>query len=101
VKADLSLLAWITDTLWKKPWGVFAVANDDIATLRKHLRRFLTVADPEGEPMYFRFYDPRILAVFLPTCIREEQKTFMGPIKAYAVNDLMSGAITFFLNIPD
>jgi hypothetical protein len=100
-KADPRLLHWITQNLWKKPWGVFAVAECDLNTLRKHLRRFLTVADPEGEPMYFRYYDPRILAVFLPTCTREELKTFMGPIKAYAIGEPEGTGVKFFLSVPD
>jgi hypothetical protein len=100
-KVDSELLGWITQILWKKPWGVFAVAECDLTSLRKHFRRFLTVADPEGELMYFRYYDPRILAVFLPTCTREELMTFMGPLKAYVVGDPQSQGVQFFLNVPD
>jgi len=98
---DSLLLDWIAQTLWKKPWGVFAVVEHNLTMLRKHFRRFLTVADPEGEPMYFRYYDPRVLSLFLPTCTREELKTFMGPLKAYAVGDPESEGVKFFLNVPD
>jgi hypothetical protein len=100
-QVDQGLLEWITKALWQKPWGVLAVAECDLETLRKHFRRFLRVEDPEGEIMYFRFYDPRILAAFLPTCTTEELKTFFGPVKAYAVGDPEGEGVQFFLNVPD
>jgi hypothetical protein len=100
-KVDEALLDWIITTLWKKPWGVFAVAECDLQTLRKHFRRFLIVEDPESQTMYFRYYDPRVLAVFLPTCTREELKTFLGPLTAFAVGDPESDGVKFFLNVPD
>jgi Domain of unknown function (DUF4123) len=100
-KVDEGLLEWIVKTLWKKPWGIFAVAEHDLMTLRKHFRRFLIVEDPEGQTMYFRYYDPRILEVFLPTSTRDELKTFFGPLKAYAIGDPESEGAKFFLNVPD
>jgi hypothetical protein len=101
VRVDEALLDWVVKTLWKKPWGIFAVAECDLKTLRKHFRRFLIVENPDSETMYFRYYDPRILAVFLPTCTREELKTFFGPLKAFAVGEPESEGVKFFLNVPD
>jgi hypothetical protein len=100
-KVDEGLADWIAKNLWTKPWGMFAVAECDLNTLRKHFRRFLMVQDPQGEAMYFRYYDPRILAAFLPSCTAEELKTFFGPMKAYAVGDPQSEEAKFFLNVPD
>ncbi len=37
-------------------------------SLRKHFRTFLMVKSPEGDRLYFRYYDPRVLRVYLPTC---------------------------------
>jgi hypothetical protein len=100
-KVDESLLDWIVKTLWKKPWGIFAVAECDLKTLRRHFRRFLTVEEPDGDTMYFRYYDPRILEIFLPTCTRDEMKTFFGPLKGYAIGDPDREGAKFFLNVPD
>lgn len=99
-KVDETVLDWILQTLWKKHWGIFAVAECDLKDLRKHFRRFLIVEDPDGETMYFRYYDPRVLPVFLPTCTRDELKTFFGPLKAYAVGEAESESVKFFLNLP-
>jgi hypothetical protein len=98
--ADEGLVDWIAKSLWARPWGVFAVAECDLDALRKHFRRFLVVEDPQGETMYFRYYDPRILAAFLPACTAEELRTFFGPVKAYAVGDPKGEDAKFFLNVP-
>ena len=52
--------------------------------MRKH-RRFLLVKAEDGEELYFRSYDPRVLRVFVPTCTPEEARTFFGPIRAFLV----------------
>ena len=51
------------------------------------MRRFLTVYDHTGKPMYFRYYDPRVLRVFLPTCTPAEQQTMFGPVQSYFAED--------------
>ncbi len=83
VQVDVGLLDWITQQLWEQPWGIFAVSRQDLPTLRRHFRRFLTVEDPDGEEMYFRFYDPRVLSEFLRSCLAEESAEFFGPVTAY------------------
>ncbi|WP_133513282.1 DUF4123 domain-containing protein [Candidatus Thiosymbion oneisti] len=64
-------------------WGILAHANDDFRTLRMHFRKFLTVWDPDGEPLHFRYYDPRVLRVYLPTCNPEELHVLFGPVTTY------------------
>ena len=97
---DGSLLEWIATTLWSKPWGIFAVAETDLDSLRQHFRRFLIVEDPDSETMYFRYYDPRILAAFLPPCTQDELKTFFGPVKTFATGGPEAEAVRFFLHVP-
>jgi hypothetical protein len=43
------------------------------------------VEDARGKEMYFRFYDPRVLRVFLPTCTAQEAQDFFGPSKHYVM----------------
>lgn len=68
-------------------WCVFLDASLDRAALRIHLRTLLRVRDPVGKPMLFRFYDPRVLRVFLPTCTVAELRTVFGPIHHFYVED--------------
>jgi hypothetical protein len=91
-RADGSLIDWIAETLEAESWGVFVVADADLEGLRRHFRRFLIVEDPDGEEMYFRFYDPRVLAKFLPTCSSFELREIFGPVEAFGVPGEEEGA---------
>ena len=86
-KADKWLLGWIQESLWSEPWGIIIISTAEMAAVRAHFRRFLIVQSPEGEHWYFRFYDPRVLPVFLESSNDEELKAFFGPVQAYAVHN--------------
>jgi pSer/pThr/pTyr-binding forkhead associated (FHA) protein len=68
---------------WGKSWGVFVISRGAFAEVRKHFRKFLLVKLPDGKEVYFRFYDPRVLRVFLATCNAEQMTAFFGPISAF------------------
>lgn len=68
-------------------WGVFLKSGASIGTLRRHLRRLLTVRGPKGDTLLFRYYDPRVLRVYLPTCRAEELQTVFGPIDCFWTED--------------
>jgi hypothetical protein len=67
---------------WGKSWGIFLRIGDP-SNLRHHLRQFLRVEDEAGRRLIFRFYDPRVLRTFLPTCNAEELKAIFGRIESY------------------
>jgi hypothetical protein len=83
VKTDEALLQWLVETVWSEPWGIFVVAKLEPDAVRKHLRKFLMVKDPDGEAMYFRYYDPRVLPTFLGSCNRQELDSFFGGMAAF------------------
>jgi hypothetical protein len=64
-------------------WGVFLASTATPQRLRRHLRRLLLVRGPDAKDLYFRFYDPRVLRVYLPTCTPEELAAFFGPATLY------------------
>lgn len=68
---------------WGNSWGVMFRSPTTLARLRKHLRGFLLVRDPAGRRLVFRYYDPRVLRVYLPTCDISELKQIYGPIEAF------------------
>jgi hypothetical protein len=72
---------------WGKAWGIFLRTGADLKALRRHLRRFLTVRGPMNERLVFRYYDPRVLRLYLPTCTPEELRTVYGPIDHYLMED--------------
>jgi hypothetical protein len=69
---------------WGNSWGVF-LRIEDARNLRHHLRGFLRVQDESGRRLIFRYYDPRVLRTYLPTCTASELKTVYGPIGSYIV----------------
>ncbi len=87
VAVDPALFDWITETLWAEPWGIFVRSPSDLAELRTHFRKFLLVDGPTGEQWYFRYYDPRVLRTYLPTCTPDELAEFYGPVSEFGVVD--------------
>ncbi|MCZ8112186.1 MAG: DUF4123 domain-containing protein [Betaproteobacteria bacterium] len=76
----------LLDEGWGRAWGVF-VSIDDPTALRPHLRRLLKVQDETGRRLLFRFYDPRVLRAFVPTCRPDELQQLFGPIGACFAED--------------
>jgi hypothetical protein len=72
---------------WGNSWGVFLHSPTSMVNLRRHLRKFLIVQDSEEGPVAFRYYDPRVLRVYLPTCNGEELRTVFGPVETFWAED--------------
>ena len=65
---------------WGQSWGILLQSNATLNVLQRHLRRFLIVGGPAGKPLLFRYYDPRVMRVFLPTCSSSQLDELFGPI---------------------
>jgi|JI10StandDraft_1071094.scaffolds.fasta_scaffold1020347_2 hypothetical protein len=74
----------ILELAWGNAWGIFMRVGAN-ARLRHHLKGFLRVRDEQGRFMLFRYYDPRVLRQYLPTCRYDELKTVFGPIRQFIV----------------
>ena len=83
---------------WGKHWGIYIItpAEVDIRVLRQHFRKFLMVYDPDGKLIYFRYYDPRVLRAYLPTCNAEDINIVFGPIGSYVLEDEDSSILQRF-----
>jgi pSer/pThr/pTyr-binding forkhead associated (FHA) protein len=79
------LLDTLIHQAWSKSWGVFLTSDKPLKDLRTHFRHFLTVKLPDGQQVYFRYYDPRVLRLFLPTCLPDESAQFFGPVKQFLI----------------
>lgn len=78
---------WLSEKGWGNSWGMFVETAVSIDELRKHFRKFLLVKTEENEELYFRFYDPRVLRIFLPTCDEQQLVEFFGPISQLIMED--------------
>lgn len=72
---------------WGQAWGVF-LRMEDPSNLRHHLRKLLKVKLEDGRRLLFRFYDPRVLRVFLPSCDGAQLQTVFAPGLAFVAEDI-------------
>lgn len=72
---------WIIENGWGESWGYFIECDLPFEALYGHLRKFLIVETEAFKPLYFRFYDPRVIRLFLPTCTTVQLQTFLGPLE--------------------
>jgi hypothetical protein len=45
------------------------------------------IYDDKGKPLYFRYYDPRVLRVYLPTCNESELEKVFGDVSHFIIED--------------
>jgi hypothetical protein len=70
---------WLT--FLGKSAGILFVSNAEPREIFRHLRKIFVVQDEKGQEHFFRFYDPRVLRIYLTTCTPEELAQFFGPMK--------------------
>ncbi len=78
---------WYLRNGWGESWGVMLKSGWPLQELQKHFRKFLKVETEAGQSLYFRFYDPRVLRIFLPTCDTAQLREFFGPIDYFIMED--------------
>jgi len=49
--------------------------------VHRHLRKFNVVYGPEGKPLFFRYYDPRVIVDVLKVLDEQQLKAFFGPME--------------------
>jgi hypothetical protein len=73
---DSTFTNWLIEQGWGNHWSIFASSKLDFKGFRKQIRKLLLVKSPEGQNLVFRFYDPRVIEVFLPTLVSEQAAEF-------------------------
>ncbi len=74
-------LAWWREQGIGQSWGIAATTDADLLSFRRHLKKCLRAQLPGGRVVYFRFYDPRVLRVFLDTADKDQLRELFGPIQ--------------------
>lgn len=91
-----SLLTCLLREHWGDSRFTLFFAHADFKSVRRQLRRFLMIEDEQGKKMYFRFYDPRVLRGFLPSCTASECADFFGPISWFVPETEQQGLAQAF-----
>lgn len=82
---------------WQNTAGIHMIATGDLYSLGNHLRTSLQ-AKINGQAYFFRFYDPRILSLWLETLTKQQQQQFMGSISKLYLPDPNTGELIEYTN---
>jgi len=95
IPKDSPLLDTLIKEGWGNSWGIYLTSGKPFEEVRKHFRHFLLVETEDGKQLYFRFYDPRVLRIFLPTCTQSENRKFFGPVYSYVIETSGSAKVFY------
>ncbi len=87
VSGQPAFSTWLVEQGWGNSWGIYVESAAHPADVYHHFRKFLLVRNERGKELYFRFYDPRVLRQFLPTCDAHQLSAFFGPIQHFLLED--------------
>jgi len=75
---------FVLDEGFGHSWGVFLTSVMPVQRLLAHFRSVWQTRDDKGRQAYFRFYDPRVLRMYMPT-VRDEAnlRSIFGPVARY------------------
>lgn len=68
-----------------KGWGILLTSSLSFAGLRTHLKKFLNVRLPDGQVVWFRFFDPLTLETLFRCSTPAEQEPWFKGVERYAI----------------
>lgn len=81
---------------WGRNWAIFFNCPLPFEKVRHHFRQFLKLKLEDGQEVYFRFYDPRVLRSFLPTCDANQIAQIFGPVQHFLAEGGNMGTVLQF-----
>lgn len=92
---DPQALAALVHSGWGNSCLSFYVSQRPFLDVWRHLRKLLIAQPPTGQPVYFRFYDPRVARKVFATYREQDRGAVWGPLDAILVesedgNELVS-----------
>jgi hypothetical protein len=83
--AGAPLLDVLLEAGFGRAWGAYLTSLAGFDAVRAHFAAWTRVQDPHGGPLpvFFRFYDPRVLGPFLTSLTAEECARFYGPARRF------------------
>ena len=78
---------WVVSRGWGNSWGILLGSTSTFSILARHFRRFLMVKTEDEEKFYFRYYDPRVLRTYLPTCSKTELQYLFEEVRLFIAEE--------------
>jgi hypothetical protein len=95
-REESEIFTWQTTEAWGDSCSLYLISDEDLPGLVSHFQKFVKVVTFEEEELLFRFYDPRVLRLYLPTCNKTELEHFFGPVRRFLVEDETGETILTF-----
>ena len=92
----MRIFDWIWAEGWGRSWGIFLWSTLTFDGLRGHFRKLTKIRTESGQVLIFRFYDPRVLSMVLPTFDPAQVREFFGPTNRFSVETSEGRAIEQF-----
>ncbi len=90
--------AWRSEG-WGHAWGIQCISGLELLDLRRHFRQFLQATLPDGKTVLFRFYDPRVWRIYLPTCnMWQLEKWFAGVVEYRSEDEAGESTLHYWLD---
>jgi len=72
---------------WGNSWGIFAIAYAPatLISVRRNCRKIAYVLNQNNKKYVFRYYDPRVFRIYLPTCDALEAAKVFGPVTEFVI----------------
>jgi hypothetical protein len=86
INADHPFLDWVEEQA-ANDWGMVVGSPTDIETVRQHFRSLTHVWMPNGQHVFFRFFDPRFGIEVATLCDAKQRTQLMGPTQIWLTND--------------
>lgn len=100
LEEDAPFTRWLMEQGWAQNWGIFLVSHEGLPAVWRHMRRHIEVRSPDRKILFFRFYDPRVLAAFLPTCDAKQLNDFFGVVDLF-VAEMEGGSGAYAYSLGD
>jgi len=95
--AERLIEAWRTDGLGQS-WGLFLSSSEEQSHIRHRLRTFNQAKLPDGRMALFRWWDPRVFRVYLPTCNADHLATLFAGVDHYVCENEDGAGFTIYRN---
>jgi Domain of unknown function (DUF4123) len=64
-------------------WGIFLSSSEQQAGIRQRLRTFNEAKLPDGRIVLFRWWDPRVFRVYMPTCNADDLTQWFASVEEF------------------